>query len=582
MKRPQNIKQVILFLRTLVTNRELFGILGIMIAHTFFLTEIIEFVGFNVLRIIFSIVIFTNFCLLLFSLFQQYWIRICGLGIYLFLLWSNVLHFRFFGSTMHFGSILNIGFLPILGSQIVFLFHWTDFIYLLSFLAGLILFKHPHKSSIQKRKYQILLLTSTYLLLQVFLYFAATQSSLNSARKYDEPFTRWDIYKEIRIGSRDHVGSVLYFGFLWTYGVDLLRMNKKPNKAESIDQSNFSIPIHQNRRRNIIVIQVESLDNNVIHHMVDGQPVMPFLHRLAEESIYFSNIYAQHTSVGGTSDAEFCMLTSQYPFGKKGAFFATGLETLPSVPELLNRNGYATLVFHGNSGSYFNRKQGMMQLGFRQTFFKKDFTITDPDKWHAMKDKDFFLQVEEILTGTNYPYFAYILTLTSHTPFDLINESDYIVDFNVKDPLIRNYMNSMAYVDKVLEEFISMMAYTAPNTLIILFGDHCANINETDYASYEKKGLEPIPLFILDQTNPSRTVLSNPGSTIDISPTLFDYLGFEIPDFWQGASLLNQQKQNSTLLYNSPYYFDTTGTMQKISDSSIDSEELYRIQKYIW
>jgi len=359
-----------------------------MIAHTFFLTEIVEFVGFNVLRIIFSIVIFTNFCLLLFSLFQQYWIRICGLGIYLFCfgLMYCTLDFWFYDA-FRFNIEYRFSANPWIANSI--LFHWTDFIYLLSFLAGLILFKHPHKSSIQKRKYQILLLTSTYLLLQVFLYFAATQSSLNSARKYDEPFTRWDIYKEIRIGSRDHVGSVLYFGFLWTYGVDLLRMNKKPNKAESIDQSNFSIPIHQNRRRNIIVIQVESLDNNVIHHMVDGQPVMPFLHRLAEESIYFSNIYAQHTSVGGTSDAEFCMLTSQYPFGKKGAFFATGLETLPSVPELLNRNGYATLVFHGNSGSYFNRKQGMMQLGFRQTFFKKDFTITDPDKWHAMKDKDF-------------------------------------------------------------------------------------------------------------------------------------------------------------------------------------------------
>lgn len=582
MKLHRKIKQAIPFLQSTVTRRELIGLLGAMIAHVFFLTEIVEFVGFNVLRIFFSIVVFANFSLLLFSIFQHYRIRIFGLGIYLLLLWSNVIHFRFFGSTMHLGSILNFGFLPILGSQIMYLFRWTDSVYLLSLITGLIFFKHSNILSIQKRKYQIAILTGTYIILQVFLYFAATQSSLNSARKYNEPFTRWDIYKEIRIESRDHTGSVLYFGFLWTYGVDLYRMNKNPGQSEPIPETNFSIDIPPGKRRNIIVIQVESLDNNVIHHTVGDQLVMPFLHRLTEGSIYFPNIFAQHTSVGGTSDAEFSMLTSQYPLGKKGAFFANGLEKLPSVPALLNRNGYVTLVFHGNSGSYFNRKQGMMQLGFQETFFKNDFTITDPDKWHALKDKDFFLQVEKTLSGTNNPYFAFILTLTSHTPFDLIDESDFTVDFNIKNPLVRNYLNSMAYVDGVLEEFISTMQQTDPNSLIIIFGDHCANINEPEYASYDIKGLEPIPLFILDQMNPSKMELSISGSTIDISPTLFDYLGVDLPTFWQGKSLLDEQNTKNTFILNSQYYFDANRTMQKISDRSVDTKELYRIQKYIW
>jgi len=71
------------------------------------------------------------------------------------------------------------------------------------------------------------------------------------------------------------------------------------------------------------------------------------------------------------------------------------------------------------------------------------------------------------------------------------------------------------------------------------------------------------------------------GTTIDFGPTLFDYLGVEIPEFWQGKSLLDEQNKN-TFILNSQYYFDTESKMKKISDQSVDTEEMYRIQKYIW
>ena len=92
---------------------------------------------------------------------------------------------------------------------------------------------------------------------------------------------------------------------------------------------------------------------------------------------------------------------------------------------------------------------------------------------------------------------TYILTLTSHTPFDLIDEKDYVSEYPAEDPVVKNYLNSMAYVDSALEKFITTIHQIDPNTLIILFGDHCANINEPEYASYSIKGLEPIPFFIL-------------------------------------------------------------------------------------
>ena len=364
MKPQLKITQIVSVFRPVITKRLIFGILGIIIAHTLFLIEIVEFVGFNVLRIIFSIVALGNFCLLLFSIFQNYRLRIFGTAVYLLLLWANVLNFRYFSSTMHIGTLLNIGFLPVLGSQILLLTRWYDGLYLLSFITGVLFFKNSPKSPIKKRLPSILFFTGVWLFLQVFQYYAATQSPLNSAKRYKEAFTRWDIYKDIRFVSRDHTGSVLYFGFLWTYGVDLYRVNKKLTITEVIPESNFTVLVPKEKRRSIIAIQVESLDKNVIHYTVDGKPVMPFLSRLTRETIYFSNVYAQHTSVGGTSDAEFCVLTSQYPLGHKGTFFAVGLEQLPSIPAILNRNEYTTLAFYGNICSLFNCKQGLIRLGF--------------------------------------------------------------------------------------------------------------------------------------------------------------------------------------------------------------------------
>ncbi len=581
MKQQKIIPQIFTLFKSAFDNVHLFGILGIIFAHTFFLIEIVEFVGFNFFRIIFSIVALTNFSLLLFSIFQNYHLRIFGTAVYLLLLWSNVLHFRYFGSTMHLGTLLNIGFLPVLGSQIIYLIQWIDIIYLLSLISGIFFFKKSRKTYITNRIPAISFFAGVWLFLQVFLYYASTQSPINSAKKYNEPFTRWNVYREIRFDSRDHTGSVLYFGFIWTYGIDLYRINKNPELAVEIPDSNFTVHIPENKKRNIIAIQVESLDNNVIHHTVDGKPIMPFLKRLTQQSIYFSNVFAQHTSVGGTSDAEFCVLTSQYPLGHKGTFFAIGLEQLPAIPVIMENNQYTTSAFHGNSGSFFNRKQGLLNLGFQQTYFKKDFTINDPDKWHALKDMDFLLQVQQNLADIETPYFAYILTLTSHTPFDLIDEKDYVSEYPAEDPVVKNYLNSMAYVDSALEKFITTIHQIDPNSLIILFGDHCANINEPEYASYSIKGLEPIPFFILDPMNQSNKVISVAGTTIDFGPTLFDYLGIDIPEFWQGKSLFDKHNKN-TFILNSPYYFDRQNNIQKISDQPVDNEEMYRIQNYIW
>ena len=64
--------------------------------------------------------------------------------------------------------------------------------------------------------------------------------------------------------------------------------------------------------KNVIAIQVESLENIIINQSVYGQEIMPTLNKLLSESVYFNNIYEQNGS-GTSSDADLMMNTSIFP-----------------------------------------------------------------------------------------------------------------------------------------------------------------------------------------------------------------------------------------------------------------------------
>ncbi|MDZ5001173.1 LTA synthase family protein, partial [Clostridium perfringens] len=64
--------------------------------------------------------------------------------------------------------------------------------------------------------------------------------------------------------------------------------------------------------KNLIAIQVESLENFVINKKVYGQEITPTLNKLLSQSLYFDNIYEQNNS-GTSSDADLMVNTSIFP-----------------------------------------------------------------------------------------------------------------------------------------------------------------------------------------------------------------------------------------------------------------------------
>ena len=142
------------------------------------------------------------------------------------------------------------------------------------------------------------------------------------------------------------------------------------------------------------------------------------------------------------------------------------------------------------------------------------------------------------------------------------NNSDY--DSIDKD-VVKNYFNSISYVDKSLESFIKQVRSTMPNTYIFIWGDHTPDINYEEYtqASYSSgdKYFEFVPLIIITPDNKKYKEENSVASFLDISPTILKISGAKYNLLSDGSNLIDPQQGNKEIpfkenLYNSKDIFD--------------------------
>lgn len=306
---------------------------------------------------------------------------------------------------------------------------------------------------------------------------------------------------------------------------------------------------------NIIVIQVESLDENIIDYKYNGKEVTPFLNKLKRDSLYADKFYAQH--INGSFDAEFSFLTSIYPINKNYGFKINDLSEFDSLVRRLNNKGYKTMAFHGNDKEFFYRHKAFPELGFDKFYSKEDFSFEDREikmntSVFGLNDYDFFLQSFDYINKAEQPFFAFLITVTSHTPFDTYPQEYAVEEFNkINNPLVRDYFNSISFVDKSLELFFDKLKATGldENTMIIIYSDHDAGIEKDEYSSKKEfvtniniKVPESIPLFII-YPSLEEGEIDKEGTPTDLAPTILDILGEEKkPEEFLGNSLINKKR----------------------------------------
>ncbi|RYG71930.1 LTA synthase family protein [Lentibacillus lipolyticus] len=309
--------------------------------------------------------------------------------------------------------------------------------------------------------------------------------------------------------------------------------------------------------RNLIVLQIESLQDFVINRKVNGQEITPNINDWLKDSTYFSNVY-QQIGAGNTSDAEYIMNTSIYPLGETPTSDHVADKAIPALPKLLNAEGYRTATFHAHTAEYWNRNVMYPTLGFDDYYSMENFYEEKDVVGFGPSDGYFYDKTMEKLkefNKTDRPFYSHLLSLTSHTPFEM-PEAKRELDLPEKfqGTLTGNYLQSVHYADKVLGGFFDDLKEAGiwDESVIALYGDH-SGVHGKLLKDEDTKLLHDLlghPYSLLDRFNipfivgmPGEPALQGQkidttGGQLDMMPTLLNMLGVQPKGLYFGHNLL--------------------------------------------
>ena len=348
------------------------------------------------------------------------------------------------------------------------------------------------------------------------------------------------------------------------------------NKILTFTQKNYAEPnsayFGEAKGKNVIVLHLESFQQFLIGMKVNGQEVTPFLNSLyhSKDTLAFDNFYHQ-VGLGRTSDAENMMETGTYGISDGSLFTSLGSEnTFQAAPQILRQDGYTSAVFHGNTGTFWNRNNVYKNLGYNYFFDAQYFSKNKNDSiGYGIKDKLLFSQSIKYLEQIQQPFYVKYLTVTNHIPFDMdqIDEDKNFTTSNTPNTTVNNYFETAHYLDQSLKEFFDYLKKSGldKNTMVILYGDHYgvgSSTSETNALSpllgkesskwndYDQTELQKVP-FMIHMSGIKGGINSEVGGEIDALPTILHLLGIDTKNYIQfGTDLLSKQHKQLVVFRN--------------------------------
>ncbi len=194
--------------------------------------------------------------------------------------------------------------------------------------------------------------------------------------------------------------------------------NEVMDAYSSIEKSNDKSEFYGTcKGKNVIVLQLESIQNFVVNRFINGTEITPNLNKFLKENIEFTNMMVQSYST--TADSEYSVLTSLYPLDNGQAFSMYSSNINNDIFKLYKDAGYNTSYMHGNIKEFWNRNDVYKRLKVDQKVFLDGFEDKSELIGEYLSDELFYKQVVEKLAESQEPFFTYLVAASSHTPFEL-------------------------------------------------------------------------------------------------------------------------------------------------------------------
>ncbi len=302
---------------------------------------------------------------------------------------------------------------------------------------------------------------------------------------------------------------------------------------------------------NVIFIGLESINARFMQSFTSKKNWTPTLDSLANESIFFTNLYATGTRTIRGIEAISLAIP---PTPGRSIVKRENNQDLATIGNIFKQKGYNRTFFYGGDGHFDNMTNYFSYNGFDIVDRRKshrikeelptkrtrigDNEMTFENAW-AVCDQDLFnkvLKITDEQAKSKKPFFSFVMTSSNHKPYTY---PDNVVDV----PSGKNVEGSIKYLDKSLNEFLKK-AKAKPwykNTVFIIMSDHCgfsAGKTEINVENHH------IPAFITNLENQNPVKIEKLSSQIDIFPTLFGYLNWSYNTKLFGTDINRMQPED--------------------------------------
>lgn len=333
------------------------------------------------------------------------------------------------------------------------------------------------------------------------------------------------------------------------YGDDEMARNLQeffnPPSAEKPWMHHIAAPdsaILAGRKPNIILIMMESMSAHYMQSFGQEKRLTPFIDSLYQNSIHFSNCYSSGFRTGQGILGVLCSwpsimnrnITHEFRLSKFG-----GLATE------LGKEGYSTTFFVSHDPNYDGLHDFLANNGIRKLYSLEDYPAEEsvgawgvPDGYlynfalQAINNKQLGHQPGK--ASPDAPFFATILTISNHPPYDLPK--------TFRGRFDSDEYNAIQYADESLRQFFAQ-AERQPwfdNTVFVLVGDHGLAMEKAQECELPDM-INHVPLIIYSKQLPAREY-SDVVSQNDIAATLLSLIGHSYDTNSLSIDVLNNKR----------------------------------------
>jgi arylsulfatase A-like enzyme len=330
------------------------------------------------------------------------------------------------------------------------------------------------------------------------------------------------------------------------------------------------------KKRNIIVIFVEAMRDDVVAAHGGDPRIMPELNRLASDGLLFT-AYSQAPE---TSESMVSMFSSLYSHRSPQRELRSRW-TFPHlfIYDLLSKIGYRTALISDE----WSMDRSLLSSGHLDLHFDplhEDLSRFPPKlnpRLHPTRAfGDFSFAVADQLklrvlddwistNSTGQPFFAFLYFGSSHFPYEqpenrtpifapveLSSDPSFLYYDRTLAPVMRNrYFNTLHFIDGLLGELVARLKEldALKDTVLFITGDHGEAFTEHGYVAHLGYLFEEsikVPLVI---SGASGYEAAGEGAVqlIDISPTILSLLGLPAHGNYQGRAVVQPEGSPSRL-----------------------------------